>query len=172
MIDWVRQPDQTIWYAKNITSLTTSGFELSAKLNPSELLKRSVFITSLDISYGYLTQVKESGNYISKYLLDHLKHKVDARLTHAIFKNISASWLVSYQDRNGTYTQWEGAKYGKEISYEPLWLIDGRINWVKNQFNLYIEANNLLNNTYVDYGNVEQPGIWAKVGMVVRLAKK
>jgi iron complex outermembrane receptor protein len=172
MIDWVRQPEQTIWYAKNITSLTTSGIECSAKLNPSELFERKIFITSLDISYGYLTQTKESGDYISKYLLDYLKHKVDIRLTHTIFNHFSASWLCSYQDRNGTFTQWEGTKYGKEISYEPLWLIDGRINWVKNQLNFYIEANNLLNTTYVDYGNVEQPGIWAKVGMIVKLAKK
>jgi len=169
MIDWVRQPDQTIWYAKNITDLNTSGIEFSAKLNPSEILDRKTFITSLDLSYGYLTQEKESGDYISKYLLDYLKHKIDFRLSHVIYKNISASWLGSYQDRNGTYTQWEGNKYGKEISYEPLWLIDGRINWVKNQFSFYIEANNLLNTTYVDYGNVEQPGIWAKVGIVVKL---
>jgi len=169
MIDWVRQPDQTIWYAKNITNLNTSGIEFSAELNPSELIEREIFITSLHLSYGYLTQEKESGDYISKYLLDYLKHKMDIRLTHKICKKLSASWLTSYQDRNGTYTQWEGTKYGREVSYKPLWLIDGRINWIINQFNLYIEANNLLNTTYVDYGNVEQPGIWAKVGVVVKL---
>ena len=171
MIDWVRQPDQTIWYAKNITNLNTSGIEFSAKLSPSEIFKRKVFIHSLDLSYGYLTQEKESGDYISKYLLDYLRHKIDIRLSHGIYKSITASWLISYQDRNGTYTQWEGNKYGNEVSYTPLWLIDSRINWVRKQFNLYLEANNLLNTSYFDYGNVAQPGIWAKVGVVVKLGK-
>lgn len=171
MIDWVRQPDQTIWYAKNITDLNTSGVEFSAKLSPSEMFKRKVFITSLDLSYGYLTQEKKSGDYISKYLLDYLRHKIDIRLSHVIYKSITASWLISYQDRNGTYTQWEGNKYGNEVIYNPLWLIDSRINWVRKQFNLYLEANNLLNTTYFDYGNVAQPGIWTKVGVVVKLGK-
>lgn len=169
MIDWVRQPDQTIWYAKNITNLNTSGIEFSAKLNPAELFKRKIFITSFDISYGFLTQEKESGDYISKYLLDYLKHKIDFRLSHTIYRNFSASWLSSFQDRNGTYTEWEGNKYGKEVNYEPIWLIDGRINWVKNQFNIYLEANNILNKSYFDYGNVEQPGIWAKAGIVIKI---
>jgi len=169
MIDWVRQPDETIWYAKNITSLNTSGIEFSAKLNPSELFHKKLFVRSLDLSYGYLTQDKESGTFISKYLLDYLKHKIDIRLTHAICKNMSASWLVSYQDRNGTFTLWDGIKYGNEVSYSPLWLIDSRINWIKNQFNLFFEANNLLNKAYFDYGNVEQTGVWVKAGVVVKL---
>jgi iron complex outermembrane receptor protein len=55
------------------------------------------------------------------------------------------------------------------VDYIPVWLIDMRINWVKNNFNLYIEASNLLNRSYYDLGNVEQPGIWAKAGIVVKL---
>jgi len=169
MIDWVRPPNETIWYAKNLTSLITRGIEISGKIYPSKLFGRDIFIRSLDLSYGYLTQDKESGDYISKYVLDYLKNKIDIRLTHDIYKNLSASWLVSYQDRNGTYTLWEGNKYGSEVEYVPILLIDTRISWIKNQFNLFIEASNLLNRTYYDIGNVEQPGIWAKAGIVVKL---
>ena len=169
MIDWIRQPNETIWYAKNLTMLNTRGIEVSGMIFPSKLFGRDIFIRSLDVSYGYLTQDKESGVYISKYVLDYLKHKIDIRLTHDIYKNLGASWLVSYQDRNGTYTQWEGSKYGSEVDYVPIWLIDTRINWIINQFNLFIEAANLLNRTYYDIGNVEQPGIWARAGIVVKL---
>ncbi len=169
MIDWVRQPNETIWYAKNLTNLNTKGLEFSVSINPSKLFARDIFIQSLDLSYGYLTEDKESGAYISKYLLDYLKHKIDIRLTHGICRNLSASWLISYQDRNGTYTLWDGNKYGNEVDYTPIWLVDTRINWVKNSVNLFIEASNLLNKTYFDYGNVEQPGIWAKAGIVVKL---
>jgi iron complex outermembrane receptor protein len=169
MIDWVRQPNETLWYAKNLTDLNTKGIEISTKINPSLLFGKEIFIHSLDLSYGYLTQDKESGTLISKYLLDYLKHKIDIRLTHGICKNLSASWLISYQDRNGTFTLWEGNRYGKEEDYAPVWLVDSRINWVKNQFNLFLEASNLLNKTYFDYGNVEQPGVWVKAGIVLKL---
>ncbi len=169
MIDWVRQPNETVWYAQNLTDLTTKGIEVSAKINPSALFGKDIFIRSLDLSYGYLAQDKEAGAYISKYILDYLKHKIDVRLTHDICRNLSASWLISYQDRNGTYTLWEGNKYGNEVDYVPVCLIDARLNWVKNQFNFFVEASNLVNKTYFDFGNVEQPGIWAKAGIVVKL---
>ena len=169
MIDWVRQPNETVWNARNLTNLNTSGFEFNTRLNPSKLFEKKLFIQSLDFSYGYMTQDKESGIFISKYLLDYLKHKVDIRITHAIGKHLNASWLFSYQDRNGTYTSWTGSKYGDEVKYKPLWLVDSRLNWIKNQFTFFVEANNLLNITYYDYGNVEQPGIWGKAGIVIKL---
>ncbi len=168
MIDWVRQPNETVWYAKNMTNLTTRGIEFSASVNPSVLFGSDLFVRSVDFSYGYLSEDKESGVLISKYLLDFLKHKIDIRLTHNIFRNLTASWLISYQDRNGTFTLWEGNKYGSEVEYTPIWLIDTRINWIRNKLNLFVEASNLLNKTYYDYGNVEQPGIWAKAGIVVK----
>ncbi|MCL6103521.1 MAG: TonB-dependent receptor [Bacteroidetes bacterium] len=171
MIDWVRQPNETLWYAKNLTDLNTKGIEVSAKINPSLLFGKEIFIRSLDVSYGYLTQDKASGTLISKYLLDYLKHKIDIRLTHGICSNLSASWMISYQDRNGTFTLWDGNKYGSEVEYAPIWLVDSRINWAKNQFTLFLEASNLLNKTYFDYGNVEQPGVWAKAGIVIKLGK-
>ncbi len=169
MIDWVRQQNETVWYAKNLTNLNTLGVEFSAKINPSELVGNDQFIRSLDFSYGYLLQSKESGVYISKYLLDYLKHKVDIRFSNNICRNISASWLISYQDRNGTFTLWEGSKYGNEVNYAPLWLVDTRINWTIGMCNFFVEASNLLNKTYFDYGNVEQPGIWGKAGFVLKL---
>ena len=147
MIDWVRQPGDNLWYAKNLTNLNTAGIEFSAKINPGRLFDKKMFIRSLDLSYGYLIQDKQTGTYLSKYLLDYLKHKVDIRLNHALFKNLTASWLVSYQDRNGTYTQWEGSKYGNEVSYAPVWLVDSRISWSRNKYEFYLEANNLLNKT-------------------------
>lgn len=168
LIDWVRQPDETIWHAKNLTNLNTKGIEFSINILPAKLTGKEEFIRSVDLSYGYLNQDKESGTLISKYLLDYLKHKIDIRLNHDLYRNLSVSWLVSYQDRNGTFTLWEGNKYGKEVDYAPIWLINTRINWIKNKVNLYLEASNLLNKSYFDYGNVEQPGAWFKAGIVLK----
>lgn len=169
MIDWVRLPIETVWVSKNITKLATRGAEIAARISPEKLFGKQIFIQSVDLSYGFLNQDKESGNYLSKYLLDYLKHKADLRFTHTILKNLSANWLISYQERNGTYTSWDGTKYGNEVPYTPLWLLDSRINWVKKQLCLFVEASNLLNKHYFDYGNVEQPGMWAKAGVTLKL---
>jgi iron complex outermembrane receptor protein len=169
MIDWVRKPEETIWSAKNLTKIQTNGVEVSCKIDASELFGREVFVNSLNLSYCYLDQNKESGSYISKYLLDYLKHKMDIRLTHKLFGGISASWLISYQDRNGTFTLWKENKYGAEVEYAPIWLVDSRINWTHKQLTVILEANNLLDKRFYDYGNVEQPGIWAKLGVIVKL---
>jgi iron complex outermembrane receptor protein len=169
MIDWVRQPEETIWYAKNITTLNTKGIAMSARMEPSRLFEKDMFIRSLDISYGYLIQNKESGTYISKYLLDYLKHKIDISLSHSLTKHLSATWLISYQDRNGTFTLWEENHYGAEKEYVPIWLIDSKIIWTNRQFTIFLEASNLLNKSYYDYGNVENPGIWVKAGTAIKL---
>ena len=34
---------------------------------------------------------------------------------------------------------------------------------------LHIDANNILNTTYVDYGNVPQPGFWFAAGATVKM---
>ncbi|MCE1198854.1 MAG: TonB-dependent receptor [Marinilabiliales bacterium] len=169
LIDWTRSANETVWYARNITHLNTSGFEVGGEFHPQAYLDRKFIITSIAISYGFMTQSKSSGDYLSKYLLDYLKHKLDLRVTHPLTKNLTACWMLTWQDRNGTFTQWEGSQYGSEMSYSPILLIDSRINWSIRSFDLYLEANNLLNKTYFDYGNVRQPGIWTKVGVVFRL---
>jgi iron complex outermembrane receptor protein len=34
---------------------------------------------------------------------------------------------------------------------------------------LYLEANNLFDKTYVDYGNVPQPGVWVVAGFAIKI---
>ena len=76
--------------------------------------------------------------------------------------NVSCRW----QDRVGTYTSFSG-----EVSdYSPYALVDARIQWEARRYTLYAEANNLLDNcSYVDFGNVEQPGLWLIGGIKIRL---
>jgi len=166
IIDWVRKPDETIWYAQNITELNTDGLEFSAKINPRKLFDRKLFIKSINFSWSWLNQDKQSGIYASKYVLDYLKHKINLGLSHDVFKNIGINWEISYQDRNGTYTSWEGTKYGNEVEYKPFILVDSRLYWTKKRTNIYLEAANLLDRTYYDFGNIPQPGRWVRVGVI------
>lgn len=169
MIDWVRKPADNVWYAQNITQLNTDGLEFSAKLNPAKLLDMKVFIQSINISWSYLTQNKQSGIYASQYILDYLKNKLNIGVTHKVIKNIGINWQITYIDRNGTYTNWGGSKYGNEVDYKPFILVDSRLYWSKKRTTCYLEASNLFNKGYHDFGNVHEPGRWLKIGVIHQL---
>ena len=53
---------------------------------------------------------------------------------------------------------------GQVQNYHPYSVVDARLTWQADAYTLYVEANNLLNHRYVDYGNVPQPGIWLMAG--------
>ena len=169
IIDWVRKPSDNIWYAQNITELNTDGLEFSAKINPGKLFDRKVFIQMINLSWSYLNQDKQSGIYSSSYVLDYLKNKINIGIAHKVIKNIAINWQISYQDRTGTYTNWDGTKYGDQITYKPFIVVDSRIYWNKKQTTCYLEASNLFNKTYQDFGNIREPGRWVKVGIIYQL---
>ena len=166
MIDWIKKPNENIWYAQNITELNTDGIEFSARINPQKLIDRKMFIKSISLSWSWLTQDKQSGIYSSKYVLDFLNHKIDLGLSHTIIKNVGINWQISYQDRNGSYTNWEGSKYGNEVEYKPFVLVDSRLHLTKNNTNIYLEASNLFDKAYYDFGNIEQPGRSFRIGFI------
>jgi vitamin B12 transporter len=166
MIDWVKKPDENIWYAQNITKLNTDGLEFAAKIIPEKLFDKKTFIKSVELSWSWLSQDKQSGIYASKYVLDFLKNKINLGISHEIIKNVGINWEISYQDRNGTYTNWEGSKYGNEVKYKPFLLIDSRLYWNKKGTTIYTEASNLSNTDYYDFGNIRQPGRWLRIGFI------
>ncbi|MCD4746240.1 MAG: TonB-dependent receptor [Bacteroidales bacterium] len=163
IIDWVKLQDTLKWESKNITELITNGFELSFNLSFEKLYKKDIFIKSIMLGYAYMNTEKQSGNYISKYALDYLRHKISITLQHSIYWNIGASWSFTFQDRDGTYYDYN---LQKEVDYNPFMLCDTRIYWKKNFVSIYFEASNLFNTKYIDFANIEMPGRWVKGGII------
>jgi len=166
MIDWVKKPGDNVWYAENITKLNTDGIEFSARIDPQKLFDQKIFIKSINLSCAWLTQNKQSGINASQYVLDFMNHKIDLGISHNLVQNVGINWQISYQDRNGSYTNWDGSKYGNMVEYKPFVLVDSRLHWTKNGTNIYLEASNLLNKTYFDFGNIEQPGRSLRIGLI------
>jgi len=166
MIDWIKKPGDNIWYAENITKLNTDGIEFSAKIDPQRLFDHKMFIKSINLSWSWLTQDKQSGINASQYVLDFMNHKIDLGISHDVVKNIGINWQISYQDRNGSYTNWDGSKYGNLVEYKPFVLVDSRLHWTKHGTNIYLEASNLFNNIYCDFGNIRQPGRTFRIGLI------
>ena len=54
-------------------------------------------------------------------------------------------------------------------AYRPYSLLDGKVSWDEKKWSVWLEADNMLNVSYIDHGNIPQPGIWIKFGAAYRL---
>lgn len=176
MIDWVMdtRAADPVWESVNHTRVNTLGEEVSVDIALSELLhlpprgRLSSFLvphSSLLISYCHLHQSKQEQPYLqSQYSLEYLRHKLTAQLRLQIAERLALTLGYRFQDRTGHYTDTDG----ETRPYRPYSILDSRLGWQQDQWSFYVEANNLTNRHYVDYGNVPQPGTWLMAGLSFR----
>lgn len=170
LIDWIWYESDQKWHTENLTRVNTRGATFAARIDPRQWMGSRFFVHSLSATYSYTTLSKEESDAVSYYLLDNLKHKADFSLSHQIFQRVSAQWRLSWQDRNGSYLQYDSeTRLASPRSYRPFVLLDARVVWKKGAIELFAEATNLLNTIYYDLGNISQPPRWAKTGIVVIL---
>ncbi len=155
IIDWVmdtRDPD-AVWQSVNHTRVNTTGVETNATLTAKRY--------TLNLAYCYLHQNKDEQDFLqSQYSLEYLRHKVTASLRWSITDYLRLSISYRWQDRMGSYTTVDG----EVRDYHPYSVVDARLDWHQDSYNVYLEGNNLTGHHYVDYGNVPQPGCWITAG--------
>ena len=161
MIDWIMDTslgDDAVWQSVNHTKVNSIGFEAAVKFN----VQSSMF----NVSYSYINQAKEQeANIVSQYALEYLRHKLVASAHVPIIYRLTADMNLRWQDRMGQYTDFAGQVH----DYQPYALVDARLAWTEPKWKLYVEANNLLDKSYADYGHVEQPGRWIIAGFAIQL---
>ncbi|WP_075590273.1 TonB-dependent receptor [Labilibacter marinus] len=174
MIDWGKPSDAPVdekWTTSNINNINTVGFESVVNFDLQELIQGQKVLKRVHLSYSWLNQDKEiPEGYNSSYLFDYLKHKFSGSLQHGIISNLSATWSALYQDRVGSYNEYDietGTETLKE--YDPFTVLDVKLNWSKPKYTIYAEATNLLDKKYTDIGQLYQPGRWIKVGIKVNI---
>ena len=165
MIDWIMdttQGEQAQWQSVNHTKLNAYGLEAALQI-PAK-------IGVMDLSYSYLYQDKANEpGIVSQYALEYLRHKLVAGLQTNEWKGISMRLNCRWQDRVGAYTSFDGTL----CDYRPYALVDARIQKKTQRYTVYVEANNLFDNrSYVDFGNVQQPGLWVVTGLKLYLHSK
>ena len=161
MIDWIMDTslgDDAVWQSVNHAKVNSVGAEANAKVR----IKNS----ELRVSYSFINQDKESEpNIVSQYALEYLRHKLIANALVPIVDKLTLGVNLRWQDRVGQYTDFEG----RAQDYKPYALVDTRLTWQEPKYKLYLEANNLFDTTYHDYGLVEQPGRWIIAGVNIKL---
>ena len=166
MIDWIMDTskgEEAEWQSVNHTTINSIGLEASASINVPLFTHHSSLFT---VSYAYIHQDKQQeANLVSQYALEYLRHKLVANAQLQMTRRLSLGVNLRWQDRIGAYTAFDGQTH----DYEPYALIDTRLTWAQAKWKAYLEANNLLDTDYHDYGLVEQPGRWLIAGFSIRL---
>ena len=166
MIDWIMDTSQgqdAVWQSVNHTKINSLGFETSASI---EIPLFTHHYSLFTVSYSYIHQDKEQdANIVSQYALEYLRHKLVANTRLQFSKMLSLSLNFRWQDRVGSYTDFDGTV----CDYEPYALLDTRLTWQQLRWKVYLEANNLFDTRYHDYGLVTQPGRWLIAGISLGL---
>ena len=161
MIDWIMDTskgDDAVWQSVNHTTINSTGFEVCAKFNVSCFM--------FHVSYGHISQDKtQEPGIVSQYALEYLRHKLVGNLRLQLSRHLDLNLVARWQDRVGSYTDFDGRVH----DYEPYFLTDGRLSWTQHPWKIYLEANNLFDVSYHDYGLVEQPGRWIIGGVSISL---
>lgn len=164
IIDWIidtKDGEDAVWKSVNFTKINTLGVQANLAFDFKRIMPVQNILKSFNISYTYLDQdQKEVDGIQSLYALEYLRHKLAANLQLHIWKALDFGVNYRYQDRMGSYTDVNG----NVCNYEPYSIVDARLSWSMPKYKLYVEANNLFDKTYVDYGNIPQPGTWIMAG--------
>jgi iron complex outermembrane receptor protein len=162
IINWRLNPNDNLWYSQNITNVATTGVNLYAEYAPQrQLFKKAA------IAYAYLYATPSDKEETASYVVEQLSHRLTATLQHGIWRRLSASWQLQYQQRAGTYKPFdtEAKTYAAATRFKPFWLCDLKIYWENEYCTIFAATTNLFDVTYFDFGNIPQPGRWVKVGV-------
>jgi vitamin B12 transporter len=148
-IDWVKKSlTDPVWYAQNVGNIDTKGVEVEINHRLSTWLKYSVGYTYLD------TKIEESNDFVSRYVLDNLKHQFIAKLETSFLQHFTNELVYRYNDRLnlGSYN-----------------LLDEKISFVKNDFSFYVLINNITNTKYTETFGVQMPNRWFHIGFTYNI---
>ena len=164
MIDWIKEKgagDDAPWTSVNHTRLNTFGQELTLHVSPAQLLvRKDFFLQDVSLGYSHISQSKkEDAGWRSMYSMEYIRHKLIAQADFAIAKGLTANLSWRYIDRA---TDSELIK--------PYHVLDAKLSYLlREKFNFYLRANNLLGYKYFDFGDIPQPGLWLMGGATFRI---
>ncbi|MBP5365389.1 MAG: TonB-dependent receptor [Bacteroidales bacterium] len=165
MIDWVMYTETDTYHSTNF-KLENRGLNVVCNIYFDEIF--GSFPMSLALSYSHIDQRRRDNIVVYKasYALEYLRNKVTAQLIARPVGKLTVSANYRFAERNGSYIVYHNSQSTGELHrYTPYSVVDCKANWsFSDNCDIFVEINNLFDNHYYDYGNVEQPGFWSKIG--------
>lgn len=175
IIDWVWRPDLDRWHAEQESRLVVFGVEaVGGYVSERGVLRRAT------LSYGYLTQDRRSRVVVSS-TMDYMRHKAAAVLGLAFLRRCTLTLTGTLCDRYGSYTHYlrhadgsimtddAGSMMTELRDFRPYFLLDARLAWEKGAVRLYVDATNLTDAAWCDFGGIPLPGRWLTGGLVLTI---
>lgn len=174
IIDWVWRQDMGKWHSEQESKLDTYGLELSGGYTTGGFLRR------VSVAYGYVTTSK-LGHVVTSSVLDYMKHKASASVEFRFLRNCSLTLTGAVYDRFGNYTHYlrnadgsfvvddQGNKQTELRRFKPYFLLDGRVAWERKGWKIYVDAMNMTDTRYFDFGGLAMPGAWFSGGLVLTI---
>nr|WP_295865584.1 TonB-dependent receptor [uncultured Chitinophaga sp.] len=154
-IDYVKDSLPQPWQPQNFQRADTKGFSLQTGY--ATTFASGVFSSfAANAGYNYLSpsfKGDDNSKKISRYVIESLRHQLTAGVRASLLQH----WMVSAT-----------ARYNMRINYKDYTVVDARIAYQQRRFQVYADANNLLDVTYVEAGAVPMPGRWVTLGGSVK----
>ncbi|PJF01192.1 TonB-dependent receptor plug domain-containing protein [Prevotella intermedia] len=171
LIDWISDGTldangSPLWKSVNFGRINVVGVEASLSFDCHTLMPSQRFLKQFSLAYCYLNQnEKEHKGITSKYVLEYVKNKMVANLQLNLWRNLDLGLNYRLLHRMGGYIDTNNQRH----NYATYDILDTRLSWNTGKWTAFAAANNLLNRTYVDYGNVPQPGTWITAGISIQM---
>ena len=171
LIDWISDGTldangSPLWKSVNFGRINVVGVEASLSFDCHTLMPSQRFLKQFSLAYCYLNQnEKEHKGITSKYVLEYVKNKMVANLQLNLWRNLDLGLNYRLLHRMGGYIDTSNQRH----NYATYGILDARLSWNTGKWTAFAAANNLLNRTYVDYGNVPQPGTWITSGVSIQM---
>lgn len=171
LIDWISDGTldangSPLWKSVNFGRINVVGVEASLSFDCRTLMPSQHFLKQFSLAYCYLNQnEKEHKGITSKYVLEYVKNKMVANLQLNLWRNLDLGLNYRLLHRMGGYIDTNNQRH----NYATYGILDTRLSWNTGKWTAFAAANNLLNRTYVDYGNVPQPGTWITAGVSIQM---
>lgn len=151
-IDWVKAVQTDPWQPRNFSDVTTKGFTLSGDYLLNFGTAASVNSLRLGASYtnldpSFKTTITDAA--FSRYALESLRNQLSVS-AHAEAFNLLSLTLTS--------------RYNERINYKSYQVLDARLAARLKRSQIYLDAANLLDVTYIESGAVPMPGTWLTLG--------
>ena len=151
LIDWVKYLGSEVYQATNLSATEFRGGDLAMTIKSMSGLLRSV-----RLSGTWLDANRESEGAESVYVLNFLKYKLDAVTEWKLPSDVGLAIRYSYQERRAEETPAPIHLLG--LTLKRSWGSDSHIH-------TSFRAENVLDQEYMDLGQVLQPGMHFRLGL-------
>lgn len=157
IIDWMRRPDEEVWYSMNHAVVDATGLDFSATARWQWLEGQAAY------SFCHIDQ--DPGDWISGSALDYLRHKARLALAARVTRRLTLKADAAYRFREGQYV--DADKVSRP--YGDVLLVNASAEYSLDlgrcPVTLYVSGYNLTDRDYRDHGGIPQPGVTFMAGV-------